>query len=196
MSLSTDRLRSIVPAAETSLDRMMDHGGERNPVRYAQLGEHGRSWVFTVCGEMHSRLATAPFVSPRPPAARPPAQSRSVPVRLSRPVPRPALGWGGRRGARNCARTGLPGHRRPPARRAPVPHPAATASSHRPPCAYIPVCAGVSRPNARTSPLPNWPQRDTLRRSPHCAEEMFCAPTAAACLSFRRHSYSAISRGR
>ena len=23
-----------------------------------------RRWVFTVCGEMHSRLATAPFVSP------------------------------------------------------------------------------------------------------------------------------------
>jgi len=28
------------PAAKTSLDRVMDHGGERSLIRYDQLGEH------------------------------------------------------------------------------------------------------------------------------------------------------------
>src|SRR5215471_10916032 len=31
-----------------------------------------------------------------------------------------------------------------------------------------------------------------LHRSPHCAEKIFCAPRMAVCLSFSRHSYSAI----
>jgi hypothetical protein len=43
---------------------MMDHGGGRSPIRYAQLGEHVSEVGFTVCGEMYGRVATVPFVSP------------------------------------------------------------------------------------------------------------------------------------
>src|SRR5262249_16840600 len=41
-----------------------------------------RRWVFTVCGEMHSRRATAPLVSP---SATSSDTARSVLVRLSQP---------------------------------------------------------------------------------------------------------------
>ena len=51
----------------------------------------------------------------------------------------------------------------------------AAASSRRPPCVHTPMCVGVSRPSARIDPLPNWPQDDTLRGSPHCTEEALCA---------------------
>ena len=57
----------------------------------SSLANTCRRWVFTVCGDMYKRLATAPFVSPRPPAATPRARSRSdSPVRW--PVPRSARG--------------------------------------------------------------------------------------------------------
>jgi len=35
-------------------------------------------------------------------------------------------------------------------------------------------------------------ERDALPGRSHCAEEMFCALRAGICLSFSRHSYSAI----
>jgi len=139
------------PAAKTSLDRMMDHGGERNPVRYASLANTCRRWMVMVRARYTAAWPQHRSSVPRPPpAAIPPARSRS----------------------------GSPGRR-------PLPRPTARL-------ACIPACAGVSKPDARTSPLPNWPQRDTLRRSPRYAEQIFCAPRVAVCLSFRRHSYSAI----
>jgi hypothetical protein len=62
---------------------VIDHGGEHNPARYAQLGEHvPQAGVFTVRGEMGRRLATAPFVTP---PATSSDTARSIAVTLSQP---------------------------------------------------------------------------------------------------------------
>ena len=42
----------------------MHHGGERDPVRYAQLGERVPESGVSRCGQMYGRLATVAFVSP------------------------------------------------------------------------------------------------------------------------------------
>src|SRR5262249_42976604 len=73
------------PAAKTSLDRVMCHDGERNPVRYAQPGEHVPQVGVHGMRDMYSRLATAPFVSP---SATSSDTARSVAVRLSQPAGR------------------------------------------------------------------------------------------------------------
>jgi hypothetical protein len=75
-----------------------------------------RRWVFTVCGEMYSRLATAPFVSP---SATSSGTARLVSVRLSQPPAGrggPAGRYDGRAGYRLLTGEGMAVDPRLPAR--------------------------------------------------------------------------------
>lgn len=126
------------PAAKTSLDRMMDHGGERNPVRYASLANTCRRWMVMVRARYTAAWPQHRSSVPRPPpAAIPPARSRSgSPGR--RLVPWPARAGVDAEVPATAPGPGLPRHRRPPARssRSSASASSAAASSHRPPCVY------------------------------------------------------------
>src|SRR5262249_5516727 len=63
------------PAAKTSLDRVTCHGGERDPVRYAQLGEHVPEVGVHGMRDMYAAWPRHRSSVPRPPAATPPVRS-------------------------------------------------------------------------------------------------------------------------
>jgi hypothetical protein len=73
----------------------MCHGGERDPVRYAQLGEHVPEMDVHGVRGIYSRLATAPLVSL---SAASSDTARPVAVRLSQPPRRPTPDRAGRDG--------------------------------------------------------------------------------------------------